>query len=415
VNIAFYSHYFAPEIGAPSARIYDLSKQWQAAGHDVEVVTCFPNHPVGRIYEGYSPGVYMHELLDGIPVHRHWTYITPNKGFLKKTIGHVSYLPSAVLLSNRRLNHPQVTVGSSPTFFAAMAAVAAGIQHKIPFVMEVRDLWPAIFVDLGVIRNRRVIRWLERLELALYGQAAKVVTVTEAFRRNLIERGIPEQKVHAIPNGADTDFWNPDEPPAELRKRLGLGGQFVVLYIGAHGISHALGRVLDAAARLKNVPAMQFLFVGEGAEKDALTNQARDLNLNNVMFHEPVDKERVRDFYALADVCLVPLRNIPLFDGFIPSKMFEIMAMGRPIVASVRGEAAEILMRSRSAIVVPPEDSAAIAQAVLHLYEQREEAKKMGEHGRGFVMRHYSRQALAADYLEVLEQAVDVYRRSVEK
>lgn len=415
MNIAYFSHYFTPEIGAPSARIYDLSRQWLATGHRVEVVTCFPNHPVGRIYPGYRPGRYMRENMDGIRVHRHWTYITPNKGFVKKTLGHVSYLPSAVLLSNRRLKHPQVSVGSSPTFFAAMAAAAAGVQYKTPFIMEVRDLWPAIFVDLGVIRNRRVIRWLEKLELALYRRATTVVTVTEAFRRNLIARGVPPEKVYAVPNGADTDFWKPCSPPDGLQVELGLDNSFVVLYIGAHGISHALGSVLDAAARLKDIPEIHFLFVGEGAEKDALTKQARDLNLDNVMFHAPVDKERVRDLYALADVCLVPLRNIPLFDSFIPSKMFEIMAMGKPIIGSLRGESADILEQSGSAIIVPPEDSAAIARAVQYRYEKREEVNKMGERGRKFVVEHYSRRSLAAKYLEILQQAVDVFHGRVEK
>ncbi|MBW2031332.1 MAG: glycosyltransferase family 4 protein, partial [Deltaproteobacteria bacterium] len=247
MNIAYFSHYFAPEIGAPSARIYDLSRQWLEKGNRVEVVTCFPNHPVGRLYTGYKRGLYMREDLDGIRVHRHWTYITPNKGILKKTLGHVSYFPSALFLSNRRLGRSHVVIGSSPTFFAAMAAKAYGFKEKAPFVMEVRDLWPAIFVELGVLRNERIIALLEKLEMAVYRGATKVVTVTEAFRRNLIERGICPEKVHAIPNGADTDFWRPSEPPEDLRRQLGLEDSFVVLYIGAHGISHALGRVLESA------------------------------------------------------------------------------------------------------------------------------------------------------------------------
>jgi glycosyltransferase involved in cell wall biosynthesis len=415
MNIALHSHYFVPEIGAPSARIYDLSQQWLRFGHNVQVITCFPNHPTGTLYPGYKEGLYTRESLDGIEVHRHWTYITPNKGFLKKTIGHVSYLPSAVLLSNMRLNCPQVAVGSSPTFFAAIAAAVAGIQYKIPFVMEVRDLWPAIFVDLGVLRNQMLIKILERLELTLYRKATRIVTVTKAFRHNLLERGIPAEKVHTIPNGADVDFWKPDGTSGDLGRELGLEGCFVVLYIGAHGISHALARILDAAVQLKNQPDIRFVFVGEGAEKAELLREAGELRLGNVLFHDPMDKDGVRMFYSLADVCLVPLRNIPLFDSFIPSKMFEIMAMGKPIVASLRGEAAAILEQSGSAIVVPPEDSTAVAQAVLHLHKRREEAIKMGQRGRGFVVRHYSRQYLAAKYLEILEQAVDVFGPRIEE
>jgi glycosyltransferase involved in cell wall biosynthesis len=406
MNIAYYTHYFMPEIGAPSARIYDLSRQWLALGHTVQVVTCFPNHPLGKLYSGYKSGIYMREEIDGIDVHRHWTYVTPNKGFLKKTVGHISYLPSARLLSNRRLIKPDVAIGTSPTFFAAMAARSLAKRRRIPFIMEVRDLWPAIFVELGVLRNRRLIRLLERWELALYGQATKIVTVTEAFRRNLIERGVKPSKVFTIRNGADVEYWQPAPSPVELRQRLRLEGRFVVLYIGAHGISHALSSILESAQRLREHPEIRFLFVGEGAEKDRLAGQARDLRLDNVRFLDPVGKAAVKEFYALADLCLVPLRNIPLFETFIPSKMFEIMAMARPIVASLRGEAADILRESGGAIVVEPEDSRAIAEAILALYGDKAKAHDIGQRGRRFVIENYSRRALASAYLDVIEESL---------
>jgi glycosyltransferase involved in cell wall biosynthesis len=410
MNIAYYSHYFAPEIGAPSARIYDLSRQWLSFGHQVQVVTCFPNHPVGKMYPGYTSRSYMRETLDGIDVHRHWTYVTPNEGFIKKTLGHVSYLPSALLLSTRRLEKPDVVIGTSPTFFAAMAARNAGARYRIPFIMEVRDLWPAVMVELGVLRNPYLIRALERLELSLYERATRVVTVTESFRRNLIERRVPEMKVFTIPNGADVDFWQPIEPPLELRRRLGLEDRFVVLYIGAHGISHALSRMLESAERLREQTQIRFLFVGEGAEKERLVRQAREAGLKNVQFLDPVPKESVREFYALADVCLVPLRDIPLFDTFIPSKMFEIMAMAKPIVASLRGEAADILRRSGGAKVVEPEDSRAVAEAIVHLSQRPCEAREMGLAGRRFVVENYSRRSLAARYMALMEEAVREYR-----
>jgi hypothetical protein len=410
MNIAYYSHYFAPEIGAPSARIYDLARQWLARGHQVQVVTCFPNHPTGKMYPGYRARSYMRERLDGIEVHRHWTYVTPNQGFIKKTLGHLSYLPSAFLLSTRRLEQPDVVIGTSPTFFAAMAAAAAAVRRRIPFIMEVRDLWPAVIVELGVLRNPYIIGALERLELSLYKRATRIVTVTESFGTNLIERGVPSEKVFTIPNGADTEFWQPTESAAGLRQSLGLEGRFVVLYIGAHGISHALSRVLQSAALLREHTEIHLLFVGEGAEKERLLREAQSGELKNVQFLDSVPKEKVREFYALADVCLVPLRDIKLFDTFIPSKMFEIMAMSKPIVASLRGEAADILRRSGASLVVAPEDSSAVAGAILHLYRHPDEAKAMGQAGRRFVVENYSRQALAARYMNVLEEAVHVYR-----
>ena len=412
MNFVVYSHYFVPEIGAPSARIFDLAQQWLASGHTVEVVTCFPNHPAGRLYPGYRSGGYMHEKIQGIDVHRNWTYITPNKGLFKKTIGHLSLYPSACLLINRLVRKPDIAIGSSPTFFAAMAAQTAAWRHGAPSIMEVRDLWPSVFVELGVLRNPYLIRILELWELWLYRHATKVVTVTDAFRLNLIQRGVPVDKVFNVPNGADPEFWQPREASAALREKLGLRDNFTILYIGAHGISQALGRILESAAFLKSHPQIQFLFVGDGAEKEKLVQQAREQHLKNTHFLGPVEKESVRDLYALADLCLVPLRNTPIFDTFIPSKMFEMLAMARPIVASVRGEAATILNRSGGAVVVEPEDSRGIAETILELSRCPGRLDTMGECGRRFVIENYSRRALAKKYLEVIDAAIASHRRN---
>lgn len=407
MNIAVFSHYFTPEIGAPSARIYDLSQQWLATGHQVEVATCFPNHPTGVVYPGYTSRTYQHENLAGVSVHRHWTYITPNRGFLKKSIGHLTYLPSALLFTNRKLRKPDICIGTSPTFFAAMAAAAAARRFRVPFIMEVRDLWPACFVDLGVLKNRTLIRMLEKWELSLYRKADRIVVVTEAFRENLIDRGVAAAKVCTILNGADENFWHPMERPQELKSRLGLDGRFVILYIGAHGISQALGRVLEAAALLTGNPEICFVFVGEGAEKGELVKRTQSLGLSNVRFFDPVGKEEVRQYYALADLCLVPLRDIPLFSTFIPSKMFEMLAMSKPVLASVRGEAADILRRSGGAAIVEPEDAKAIAQVVLDLHNKPEKLTEMGRRGRSFVIDHYSRRALAQNYARLMVEAIE--------
>jgi len=412
MNIVYFSHYFTPEIGAPSARIYDLSQQWLELGHRPQVVTCFPNHPNGHLYPGYQHRCYLHENLDGIEVHRHWTYVTPNKGLIRKTLGHLSYVPGARFISGRHVRSAEVAIGTSPTLFAATAAAGFARRHNIPFIMEVRDLWPAIFVELGILRNPQIIRWLERWEMRLYQQAARVVVVTESFRKKLIERGVPKDKVLTIPNGADVDFWKLTEDSSEKRRQLGFEDRFIVLYIGAHGISHALGRILDTAHELRAIRQIHFLFVGEGAEKEKLKQRAGELELTNVTFLDAVGKDEVREFYAAADVCLVPLRNVSLFETFIPSKMFEMMSMARPIVGSVRGEAADILRRSNGAVVVSPENSQELARAIMDLYHSDDQARRrMGERGRQFVEQYYSRKVIAASYLELLTEAVAAYQR----
>jgi glycosyltransferase involved in cell wall biosynthesis len=402
MHITVYSHYFVPEIGAPSARIADLGREWIRAGHEVRVVTCFPNHPAGEIYPGYRSGAYMRETIDGMDVRRLWTFITPNRGVMKRTAGHLTFMASAVAADPFLRGATDVVIGSSPTLFAAVAAARAAAFRGVPFVMEVRDLWPASFSELGVLQNRAILAPLEWLEMTLYRAASGIVTVTESFRRNLIDRGIAADAICTIPNGADVSYWQPERGSrARWREALGLGDRFVVLYIGAHGISQRLGAVLRAAERLRGDSSIVFVLVGEGAEKAALVREVSERRLDNVLFVGPTDKQGVRDFYAAADVCLVPLRDVPLFSTFIPSKMFEILAMRKPIIASLRGESAEILERSGAALVVPPEDDAAIAGAVLRMRDG-EDREAMGRRGGAFVAEHYSRTALAARYDEFL-------------
>jgi len=406
MQIGWYSHYFVPEIGAPPARLYDLSTRWRAAGHDVRVTTCFPNHPGGRLYPGYRRQWSLTETIDGITVERLWTWLAPNRGFFKKLLGHVSFLASSLVSGPFRLPVADVVVGTSPTFFAAMAAAADAARWKRPFIMEVRDLWPAIFVELGVLRDKRLIALLEKLEWSLYQRSARIVTVTESFRQILIGRGMPPERIVTIPNGADTQYWQPAADQETLRKQMGLQGRFVVLYIGAHGISHALMRIVDCAERLKTRPDIHFVFVGDGSEKSHLVAGVRERRLSNVTFCEPVDRTGVKRFYAMADLCLVPLRDIALFETFIPSKMFEIMAMGRPILASLKGEAAAILNASGGAMVVGPEDTSRIVDGIMLLCDQPDYRRRLGENGRLYVQSHFGRDLLAQRYLAMIEQVV---------
>jgi glycosyltransferase involved in cell wall biosynthesis len=403
VRITLVSHYFWPEMGAPSARLLELGRSWAARGHDVTVVTNFPNHPTGVIPEDYRGKSFLVEDVEGLRVIRCRTYATPNRGVVRKTLGHLFFMLQAVVQATPHLRSSDVLVASSPTLFAAVAAFAISRRIGAPFVMEVRDLWPAIFVDLGVVRNPLAIRVLESLELFLYRRSRAVVTVTHAFARNIGARGIDATKIHVIHNGVDLAAFQPGPRDDGLLSHLGLEGKQVVLYCGAHGISHALTRILDVAERLRADDRIQFLFVGEGAEKEGLMDRARLLGLANVSFHPAVARDEVPRFYRTADVCLVPLRSVPLFRSFVPSKMFEIMACGRPIVASVEGEAAEILRDSGSAIVVPPEDVEALAEAVRRLAGDPDQQRQLASRGRSFVSAHYDRDALAARYLDILK------------
>jgi glycosyltransferase involved in cell wall biosynthesis len=405
VRILYICHYFHPEIGAPSARALEMARKWVDFGHQVDVVTCFPNHPTGVVPAGYRGKLYQREVLsDGITVYRNYVYATPNHGFFRKTIGHLSFMVSSVVLSMYRVRRPDVIVVSSPTLFAVVSAYVFSRLRRVPYVFEVRDLWPAAIASLGVLDSSSwVVRALEKLELFLYHRAARVVTVTAAFRQDIASRGIDAAKIEVITNGADEALFHPRNGSG-MRGELGLEGRFIVLYIGAHGISQALSAVMEVADRARASPKIHFLFVGEGAEKDELVATRDRLGLTNVTFLPGQPKEMVPSFYAAADVCLVPLRGVPLFRAFIPSKMFEIMASGRAIIGSVDGEARQILERSGAALVVQPEDVAQLLAAICRLQACPQMKQKMEDAGPPFVAAHYSRRALAEQYLDLLQE-----------
>lgn len=395
------SHYFPPEIGAPQARLSELARYWSAGGDRVTVLTGMPNHPTGRVHERYKGRIRMAEEVDGYKVIRTWLYATPNEGFVRKTLGHLSFMLSSVLLGYRKVGRPDVVLVSSPTFFSNFSALFLARMKRAKLVIEVRDLWPAIFVELGVLTDRRVIRTLERIELWLYRQADAVVAVTDGFRDNIIGRGIPATKVHTIRNGADLDRFAATDPPPGARERLGgREGRLLALYIGAHGISQNLSVLLDAASKLRSEP-VDVALVGEGAEKRLLEQKAAELALPNLHMLPGVPSGDVPGLLQAGDVCVVSLRDIPLFKTFIPSKIFEYLAAGKPVVGSVAGESAAILEEA-GAVVVPPGDGAALAEALRSLAADPTRQREMGLAGRNFVSQHFDRRQLARRYRELL-------------
>ena len=416
MRVLIVTHYFPPETGAPQARLSGLAATWAADGDDVTVLTGMPNHPTGVLPPSYRRAVLRWERRDGYRVVRTWLYATPNEGMARKTLGHLSFMASSVLLGGRASGPADVVVVSSPTFFSILSGWLLARSKRARFVVEIRDLWPAIFVELGVLTNRRIIGALERLELAAYAAADQVVVVSEGFRADLLRRGVPPEKVHTIRNGVDPGRFAPAAEPSAgrdgVRARLGAGpGDCLVLYAGTHGISQGLPEIAQAAALLdgRAIPgggisggAIRFAFVGDGADKKRLERRVAELGLGNVTLLPGVPNAEMPALLAAADVCLVPLRKVPLFATFIPSKMFEYLAAGKAVIGSVTGEAAQILAEA-GAVVVPPEDSGSLAAAIAALAEDPPLRAEIGRVGRSFVQRCYDRAALAREYRKILE------------
>jgi colanic acid biosynthesis glycosyl transferase WcaI len=398
VRIAYVSHYFIPEPAAPAARVHEFSRAWVRLGHTVSVVTGFPNHPLGEIPRAYRHRLWTTETIDGMSVLRCWLYAVPNRGIGRRGLDHLSFMLTSVLFGLPRLGRVDVVIASSPTLFSALSGWLIARLRRVPFVLEVRDLWPEAIVELGLLRRGPATSALYSLARFLYRQAARVVVVTEAFADRLAAQGVPRSKLVVIPNGSDTQLFATAHDATAARASLGVGG-FVVAYVGTHGASHGLHAVLDAAAVQ---PEVSYVLVGDGAERDRLLAERDRRGLCNVTMLPSLSKAQVAEVYAAADVCLVPLRDVPLFETFVPSKLFEVLAAGRPVVGALRGEARAILERSGGGLAVAPESGVEIAAAVAMLRGDPALREEMGRRGRAFVQAHYDRDALAARYLDLL-------------
>ena len=404
-NILYLSQYFPPEMGAPSARVFETSRYWIKKGVPVTVLTGFPNHPTGIIPPAYRHKWLMKEVIEGVPVVRTMIFPAANKGFGKRILNYLSFMLSAVMVGGRKVGPVDVVIATSPQFLVGIAGYILSRLKGAQFVFEVRDLWPQSIVELGQLNNRVIIRLLEKIELFLYRKARAIITVSDSSRQIIASRGIPARKIFVIKNGVDLSLFTPGKEMRGLRERLGLKGKFVIAYIGTHGLSHALHNVLWCAKRLKGMPEIQFLFVGEGAEKERLMDQVQHMGLTNVIFIDQISKEELPSYYELADVVLVPLRKLPLFKSVIPSKVFEIMAMAKPIIISVCGEARELVVeKARAGIFVEPENVQQLQEAILKLYRDEGLRKQFGRNGRLFVEKYFDRDQLSEKYLKIIQE-----------
>jgi len=369
MHILFLTDNFPPEVNAPASRTHEHCRQWVAAGEQVTVITCAPNFPKGRVFDGYRNRLWQQEVVDGIRVIRVWSYITANEGFVKRILDYTSYMLMAFLASLfvRRVD---VVVGTSPQFFTAVAGWAVGAVKRVPFVFELRDMWPESIKAVGAMKESAAIRWLEKLEMFLYRRAARIVSVTHSFRDTLMRRGIDGGKIDVITNGVDISRFTPRPKDVALEQELGWQGCFVAGYIGTHGMAHALETLLAAMAELQKLPEgrnTRLLLLGDGARKDALKAEASRLGLQNVCFVDTVPKEQVARYWSLLDVSVIHLRRTELFTTVIPSKLFECMGMGIPVLHGVAGESAAIVEREGVGIVFEPENTAVLVQELLSL------------------------------------------------
>jgi glycosyltransferase involved in cell wall biosynthesis len=412
MRILFLSHYFPPEVNAPAVRTFDHCRQWARAGAKVTVVTCVPNHPMGKVYPGHKNGLWQVTTVDGIRVIRVWCYVAPNRKVFRRTLSYLSYMVSTCLAAPL-LPSADVVVSTSPQFFCGLAGYVVSRVKRAPWVLEIRDLWPQAIQAVGAIQNRPVISALEKIEGWAYRKADTVITVTQAFRRHIESRGAQPGSVAVVTNGVNLELFSTPRRDPALERELGLGGKFVVGYFGTLGMAHHLETVIEAARLLREEPEISFLIVGDGAERASLERLRESYGLTNVLMLAQQPRERMPAFWGLCDVALAHMRRSPLFTTMIPAKMFEAMAMERPIILGFEGESREIVEEAGCGIAVEPENPAALADAVRRLAADRPLARQMGRRGRQVVTARYDRSRLAGELLAVLQQAVGTRGRRV--
>ena len=405
MKILYVTQNYLPEMGAGPGRVSELAREWVTAGHKVRVLAPVPNHPTGVVPPEFR-GKWLFRDVDeyGVEALRTWIYTAANRGKVRRSLAFASFALISSVAGVIATERPDVIIGSSPQLLAAVGAMSIGRLRRVPWVFEVRDLWPESIVAVGAMpASSPIVAALSRVSDAMYRDADRIVVVTETFRDVLLERGIDDSKIAFVPNGVDLSRFVPAKALPEDRREMGGEARFVVSYLGTHGMAHDLGRLLDVAARMKSSrPDVAFAFVGEGAERTALEARARSAGLDNVRFLGVQPRERMPRLYAASDICVVPLRKSELFTTVLPSKIFEIMGMAKPIVLAVDGEARRLVERARAGQFAEPGSSEALHDAIDHLIADPAALPGYGIRGREFVSREFDRRALAARYLEVL-------------
>lgn len=404
MKILFITDNFPPEVNAPATRTYEHCVEWVKQGAEVTVITGFPNFPQGKVYEGYKNMWKKTAWIDGIKVIRVWTYIAENKGFTKRILDYISFSITAFFAGLRCKT--DVIIATSPQFFTTWTAFLLSKMKMKPWIFELRDLWPETIKTVKIMQGKKIIRFLEKIELALYRNADLVIPVTDAFKKNLISRGINENKIKVITNGVNAKLFFPQEKNAELSKKLGFENKFVVGYIGTMGMCHGLNFIVTAISKIKRED-ISFLFIGEGAMRKEAVALAKKLKLKNIIFLKSIKKEEVPIYLSICDISLVPLRKDDNFKAVIPSKIFESCAMKKPILLGVEGQAQEIIEKYNSGVCYEPENEKDFIEKLFLIKENVEfynELKKGSEE----LAKNYDRTSLAKNMLKLIEK-VDSY------
>ena len=386
-------------------RHYELARCLAGDGHRFTVVTSKLSYLTGRLRKT-ERNLGPKGRVDSVRVVRTWTLNALHRSFVWRVAAFLSFMMSSVVAS-LRVRDVDLVIGTSPPIFQAAAAWFVSALKRVPFILEVRDLWPDFAIDMGVLTNPVLIRFSRWLEGFLYSHATRIIVNSPAYEKYLLERGVPQAKVTVVPNGVDPSMFDPEEDGREYRRELACGPEvFIATYAGALGMANDIPTILRAAKALEERADIKFVLVGDGKERFNLEDLAAEMDLNNVVFPGPVVKSRMPEVLAASNACVATLMNIPMFKTTYPNKVFDYMAAARPTVLGIDGVIREVIESAGGGIFVLPGDSEALAGAVMRLADDRETAREMGQRARAYVEQHFDRRRQSALFASVLERAV---------
>ncbi len=405
--ILFLTDNFPPEVNAPATRTFEHAKEWVKMGHEVTVITSAPNFPFGRVFSGFKNSWIDKRKEEGIEVWRVKTYIAANEGVIKRTIDYLSFMISSFIFGLGKKDI-DVIIGTSPQFFTVLSAWALSKIKKVPFIFELRDLWPESIAALGAVKNKWLLSFLEKIELFLYKESSLIITVTQSFKNNLIERGIKSNKIKVIPNGADTSKLFPGKRhDTELSSEFNIKNEFIAGYIGTHGMAHGIDSIVEAAVYLQKYPEIRILLAGSGSERERIEYEIKNKQIKNIILIPQQPKEKIRELWSLCDISIIHLKNLPIFKTVIPSKIFESIAMEIPLVISIpRGEATQIVLENKIGIVVEPENSEELANAIIKMKKDNDMRLLYSKNCRESIKK-YNREELAKNYIKYISTIVE--------
>lgn len=414
MHILYISQYFPPEIGAASARAFELSRRWVESGHHVTVLTGLPNYPTGSpdpVRHGSKSLLTRRETVEGVRVIRTWLLSIGERRVRDRILSYASFWLTSTLRVIS-LSRPDVVVASSPPLTVGLTGWWVSLIKKTPFILDVRDLWPESITDLGAVASQStIVHILDRISRFLYKTADGVVVISNAMREALADgKGVSLVTMATIPNGVETESFIPRDRSEATRSELGLSGKILVSFIGTIGLAQDIDVIIQSASRLASGPnPIHFLFVGEGPMKRHAMEAVARVELSNVSFLAGQKRDKIPALIAASDICLVTLRKAGVNDGAIPVRMLEFMSCGRPVVLCADGQASRILKTAEAGVVVEQGDDSALAAAIVRLASDVGLRRKMGANGRRYILDNFSREQTAIRYLEVLEEVSSNY------